>query len=128
MSEFDGAEAPLVGLPFDLDIEHPPLHLSDLFLVTRIFDLSEEDAPFRGKHELARRLRVRVLQVCPNQTRLRITPQEPMRLAEVQDAVTRLVQEAGAVVYGGRFQVMRLEWDTVPAVTARTARILAPQP
>lgn len=123
--EPEDAEPTFVMRPFDLDIEHPPLHLADLFLVTRTFDLNESDVPFPGKEALARVLRVQVLQVCPNQTKLRITPLSPLRLEEVQEAVTRLVQEAGALAFGGRFQVMRLEWDTVPAVTAR---LLAPQP
>jgi hypothetical protein len=106
------AEEVVVDFPFLMTIEHPPLNLEQMFMVSRAFDFYEMETDLSDNEGAVKEhMVVDVLEVTPKQTLLKITPAEPMAYQHLATHTKLMMGAVSKRQFKGQLKVTKIQWQ-----------------
>ena len=106
-----GMEIP-VNFPFIMTVEHAPLSLPEMFLVTKAFDLYEMQADLSDQEGLVKEnILIDVLESGPTETMIKITPMFAMPYTLLAKHAELMIRSITKDYLKGKAKVTKIKWE-----------------
>lgn len=108
------AEATPIGInfPFVIRLQHGPIGLTEMFELTKAFDLYEMEKDLSDQEGLVKEnILVDVLECTPTETTIKVTPAQSLPYDAITKHVQLMVVAVTKRLLKGRAKVVSLKWE-----------------